>query len=356
MQFDRIILISTGPFITAAIALVSMIFLGWFFLNNPKYLAAAWVSAVSFWAFVYASASFLQYNATTGFYLRLAELFQYSSLILTIHCVFGFTFVFLKINGKKYHQVIGCFHMLVLIILWASDLIVGTKLIGREMTWMSAPYIEPALGPLASFFHGYAVVSGIVIIFIWFQRRARVGSSANIFLGGLLFGFILGLHDVMGMIGFQIGAYIMIYGFLSFITAVMLVTINSYIQIGEVLTRERDRLDFTVESMGYGFITTDLTEHILSYNKEAERLCGWPRQECIGKHFTEVYHVSDKAGKARENLIGKVTEHGGSIVTFSGDVLTSRDKSSRKVVQTFSPVRARDDTVTGMVIVFFTIT
>jgi len=160
----------------------------------------------------------------------------------------------------------------------------------------------------------------------------------------------------MGMIGFQIGAYIMIYGFLSFITAVMLVTINSYIQIGEVLTRERDRLDFTVESMGYGFITTDLTEHILSYNKEAERLCGWPRQECIGKHFTEVYHVSDKAGKARENLIGKVTEHGGSIVTFSGDVLTSRDKSSRKVVQTFSPVRARDDTVTGMVIVFFTIT
>ena len=57
------------------------------------------------------------------------------------------------------------------------------------------------------------------------------------------------------------------------------------------LAAEKERLAVTLYSIGDGVITTDTAGRVLSINKVAEQLTGWPQAEALGKPLPDLFKI-----------------------------------------------------------------
>ena len=227
---DKIIFQSAGPFSVGAIAFFMFILQTLLFINKRGHKWYGWSAAISFSAMLYATGIFLEYNTPPGPANRLSGLLEWAALILIIHCVYGFTFSYLAINGEKYHHRAGLANSLIMVILWTTDLLVSRTSVTRSFPGLDAPYTEPAIGPLGSLFMLYIASSAVYVMFIWFRHKSTDVKYKSVFISGQAFWLLLGLHDGLAALGMPTFQYMMEYGFLGFSLAVLWVVTNSYME------------------------------------------------------------------------------------------------------------------------------
>jgi PAS domain S-box-containing protein len=231
MLSENIILQSAGSLSVAILALLLLILQAVFFLRKPQFKWFAWGAAISFSAMFYAIGIFLEYNTAPGSLNRFAGLLEYTAVICLVQGMYGFTFSYLEIESRLYHPVAGFCHGLILILLWFTNYIVAENFVTRDFIGLETPYIEPGLGPLGPIFVLYAVVACVFAITMWLRHKGTDSRHRNVFLVGMLFWLMLGVHDGMASMGFPAYQYFMEYGFLGFSIAVLWVVFDNFVEI-----------------------------------------------------------------------------------------------------------------------------
>ena len=121
----------------------------------------------------------------------------------------------------------------------------------------------------------------------------------------------------------------------------------------ELLLAEKERLSVTLRSIGDGVITTDVNGYIVLLNRAGEKLTGWTQEDALGKKLSEVYHVSDE--KTGAVLNRNYNEN--AVPDIPGKpVLLGRDGVERVIADSIAPIRDRESTVIGSIVVFRDIT
>jgi two-component system cell cycle sensor histidine kinase/response regulator CckA len=125
----------------------------------------------------------------------------------------------------------------------------------------------------------------------------------------------------------------------------------------DALAAEKERLAVTLTSIADGVITTDTSGKILLINNVAGQLTGWRQDEASGRHIDDcLYVVNERTMSRHDNPLGAIIAKQGA-VSFDEDVLlVARDGARRSISYVGAPIRDRQDSIIGMVLVFRDIT
>jgi CheY-like chemotaxis protein len=154
------------------------VFQSWIYLKGPGFSWSKWGAALSLATAVYSSAVFVQFNSYPNWINHFSEIVQYSTFVIIVHSVYGFTFSYLKINRKRYHLIAGIFHTVLLIVLWSTHLVITDGYVYRSFLWLKEPYIEPELGILGPFFLMYTALAAAYSLTYWVRyRHQKIGAK-----------------------------------------------------------------------------------------------------------------------------------------------------------------------------------
>ncbi len=119
------------------------------------------------------------------------------------------------------------------------------------------------------------------------------------------------------------------------------------------LQTSEQHLSATLRSIGDGVISTDAHARVTDLNTVAERLTGWTTEAAVGHAIDEVFQIVNAL--TREVVESPVDQalRTKTIVELSNDtILLARDGTEHQVADSCAPIRDRDDTITGAVLVF----
>lgn len=124
-----------------------------------------------------------------------------------------------------------------------------------------------------------------------------------------------------------------------------------------LLREEKERLRITLLSVGDGVISTDANGKIQLMNKVAEDLTGWTMEEGEGADFTQVFNiVNEYTGEKSEDPIKRVLDSGNIVGLANHTILISKDGMERPIADSAAPIKQKDGTVNGVVLVFRDVT
>ncbi len=249
MLNTNIVVSSAGSLSVAVIALFFFVFQGWIYLKGTHFPWSKWGALLSLATVIYALTVFIQFNSSPGLANQFAEMLQYSTFLLLVHSVYGFTFSYLEINPRRYHQIAGVFHLILLIILVSTNLVITEEFTYRQFVWLKKPYIEPALGTLGPFFLIYSSLAASFCLTYWFRNKNHQKPGAKIFIAGFLLWAFLGLHDAAATLGLRTVQFLMEYGFLGFSTSIMYVTLKNYMALFEIAENRKQALEIANEEL-----------------------------------------------------------------------------------------------------------
>jgi PAS domain S-box-containing protein len=116
-------------------------------------------------------------------------------------------------------------------------------------------------------------------------------------------------------------------------------------------------LDVTLTSIGDAVMATDTAAAITFMNPEAERLTGWTAQEALGRDVEEVLRLINAATRlAIESPIRRVLREGVVVGLANHTLLLARDGREIPVADSGAPIRGKEGTLYGVVMVFRDIT
>ena len=243
MLDTTITLSSAGTLCVAMMALLFFVFQGWIHLKIKTFAWSRWGAALSLTTFFYAAAVFVQFNTPTGAINHVCELIQYSTFVLLVHALYGFTFAFLGMDARRYHQVAGLFHVSLLVLLWSTGLVVSDEFVHRSFFWLKSPYIEPQMGILGPFYLMYSALAAAFCLIYWIRYKKHISMGANAFIAGFILWAALGIHDTVATFGFPTIQFLMEYGFLGFSMAVMSITLKKYSELYEIARERKTALE-----------------------------------------------------------------------------------------------------------------
>ncbi len=149
-------------------------------------------------------------------------------------------------------------------------------------------------------------------------------------------------------------------------------TVRRAVRAEAALSREKERAEVTLHSIGDGVITVGTEERVEYLNPVAEQLTGWSAQEAVGRPVSEVFSVIDErtrepilaaTGSTRPDGCGLgavlVRSDGGEIAiehtlselpdAHGGSVIVFRDVSEMRALAEQLDHQARHDALTGLV-------
>ncbi|MDD5598305.1 MAG: PAS domain S-box protein, partial [Victivallaceae bacterium] len=146
------------------------------------------------------------------------------------------------------------------------------------------------------------------------------------------------------------------YGQLSQIV-VTFTDISKNKEIQQQLKDNEEKLKITLNSIGDGVIATDTEARVTMMNPEAEQLTGWKFSEAEGRRLDEVFRIINvKTLKPAENPVKKVLETGHVIGLANHTMLLAKDGSKYQIADSGSPIRDKDENITGVILVFRDVT
>lgn len=126
----------------------------------------------------------------------------------------------------------------------------------------------------------------------------------------------------------------------------------------EALFQEREKAHITLESIGDGVISTDVTGAVEYLNPIAERVTGWSHRDARGESITKVMRLIDeKTDNAIENPAQRALQ-AGSVFQVAGHPRLINRYGDRhfSVEVTAAPIRDSEGEAIGCVIVFHDVT
>jgi PAS domain S-box-containing protein len=123
------------------------------------------------------------------------------------------------------------------------------------------------------------------------------------------------------------------------------------------LAAEKERLAVTLYSIGDGVITTDTNGDVTLINKIAEQLTGWSQTEAAGKPLKSLFKTMHATTRQPMPNPVEVVLRTASIFNLDQTViLVGRDGAERAVADSAAPIRDREGSVIGAVLVFRDVT
>lgn len=124
-------------------------------------------------------------------------------------------------------------------------------------------------------------------------------------------------------------------------------------QTEDALFREMQRAQVTLHSIGDAVITTDPNYRVEYLNPVAEVMTGWSSAEAAGNPLQSVFAVVNELTRApAADAVRRCLEEGRIVGPDDHTVLVSRCGRERLIADTAAPIRDRDGTVLGAVLVF----
>ena len=123
--------------------------------------------------------------------------------------------------------------------------------------------------------------------------------------------------------------------------------------VEDALFLEKERAQVTLNSIGDGVISTDISGNITYLNQVAERMTGWSGEEASGRPFAEVFQIIE--GVTREparNPMQSAVEQNQAVGLTSNCILIRRDGCESAIADSTAPIHSRTGQVIGAVIVF----
>ncbi len=117
--------------------------------------------------------------------------------------------------------------------------------------------------------------------------------------------------------------------------------------------KEREQFKTTLLSVGDAIISTDKDGNINLMNNVAEKLTGWSKDEAYNKPLEKVLNIiNEHTRKYCVNPAKKALETGKTVEMENHTILISKDGREIPIEDSASLIKDRNDTVTGVVIVF----
>ncbi len=125
----------------------------------------------------------------------------------------------------------------------------------------------------------------------------------------------------------------------------------------DALFLEKVRAQVTLESIGDGVITTDAEGRIVYMNPVAEQFTEWKGGAAQGQPLSEVFKIFDEDSNRLEKYpIHYCLKEGRIIRHDSHHLLMSHDGGKIEIQDSAAPIRDRDGTILGAVVVFHDVT
>lgn len=115
---------------------------------------------------------------------------------------------------------------------------------------------------------------------------------------------------------------------------------------------EKERGRVILESIGEGVMSTDLEGNLMYLNAVATRMTGWPRDEALGRKFTDVAVILDSSSRTRitDYLAASIRENK-EIRGAADMLLLHRNGYEAAIDLTVAPVREHNGRLSGAVVV-----
>jgi diguanylate cyclase (GGDEF)-like protein/PAS domain S-box-containing protein len=121
----------------------------------------------------------------------------------------------------------------------------------------------------------------------------------------------------------------------------------------DALYLETVRAQVTLESIGDGVITTDAQGRVVYMNSVAEQFTGWSYDTARGCALAEIFQLWDEStGSPSEYPIHECLHKGNSVRHDGRHLLLSRDGVRLEIQDSAAPIRDRDSSIIGAVVVF----
>jgi PAS domain S-box-containing protein len=98
-------------------------------------------------------------------------------------------------------------------------------------------------------------------------------------------------------------------------------------------------------------IFADEESNIVTLNRAAERLTGWPRHMVGGRRVGEVLQIlDDTTREPHEDLVARAVQTGRKVRLRNHSLVISRSGAERRVAHSSAPIRDQDHDIVGAVI------
>ena len=125
----------------------------------------------------------------------------------------------------------------------------------------------------------------------------------------------------------------------------------------DALFHEKLRAQVTLESIGDGVITTDAAGNIAYMNPVAEQFTEWKIEDARGRPLKQVFRIFDETSNEQEEYpIHYCLKEGRTIRHDSHHLLMSHDGGKIEIQNSAAPIRDRDGSIIGAVVVFHDVT
>jgi PAS domain S-box-containing protein len=114
-----------------------------------------------------------------------------------------------------------------------------------------------------------------------------------------------------------------------------------------------DNLRITLDSIGDAVISTDIDGRIIRMNPVAERLCGWPLDDALGKQLNSVFRIVNAHTREKvDNPVAKVIRTGRIVGLANHTMLMSKQGSTYHIADSAAPIKDDSGRLGGVVLVF----
>ena len=131
-------------------------------------------------------------------------------------------------------------------------------------------------------------------------------------------------------------------------------SINKTLQVtNDRLIVSEERLAVTLNSIGDAVIATDVAGCVTLLNPNGEKLTGWVRADAIGRPIDDIFRIINEKTRQPVPIPVKAALAHGSIQGMTNHtILIARDDSECSIADSCAPIRDRDGTVIGAILVF----
>jgi len=123
--------------------------------------------------------------------------------------------------------------------------------------------------------------------------------------------------------------------------------------VEDTLFVEKERAQVTLDSIGDGVLSTDISGNVTYLNLAAEKMTGWLRKDAAGRPLADIFRILD--GATREplrNPMELAVEQNRTVHLSANCMLIRRDGFESVIEDSVAPIHDREGKVTGAVIVF----